>query len=198
MTWENAWQEGRTGWDAGAAAPSLRALLAADSLPGETALVPGCGAGYDVFEFAEAGIDATGLDLAPTAAKRFEALREQLHIAKSAAQIVTGDFFAHEAPDGGYDIIWDYTFCCAIQPEQRPDWANKMASLLAPDGELVTLIFPIEAIRENNAGPPFQLTPEQLKAVLEPKFNSTYLEPVTNSHPGREGLEWLGRWKMVR
>lgn len=198
MTWENAWQEGRTGWDAGAAAPSLRALLAADSLPGQTALVPGCGSGYDVFEFAEAGFDATGLDLAPTAAKRFEALREQMNIAPSAAQIAIGDFFEHQSPGQGYDVIWDYTFCCAIQPDERPKWAQKMEELLAPDGELVTLIFPIHPIRENNEGPPFQLTPDHLKAVLEPRFEATYLEPVTNSHQGREGLEWLGRWKMVR
>lgn len=40
-------------------------------------------------------------------------------------------------------------FISALDPAAREDWANHMVSLLSPEGELVTLIFPIvEKVRE--------------------------------------------------
>ena len=45
MTWQAAWEEGRTPWDAGQSAPILPTVL--DTLPNGRALVPGAGSGYD-------------------------------------------------------------------------------------------------------------------------------------------------------
>ena len=196
MSWENSWQEGRTGWDAGAPSPALVALSESGPLTAKTAHVPGCGSGYDVFQLAKSGIKATGLDLAPTAAKRFSTVREEYGLSASEADIQTGNFFEHQ-PAQPYDLVWDYTFLCALQPEDRRSWAEKMRTLIAPDGELVTLIFPIRPVRENDAGPPFQITPDLVKNLVEGLFEPIYLEPVVASHPGREGLEWLGRWRPI-
>jgi hypothetical protein len=41
---------------------------------------------------------------------------------------------------GTFDVIYDCTFLCAIQPEMRQQWAAQHAALLKPDGELVTLM----------------------------------------------------------
>lgn len=194
MTWEDAWREGRTGWDAGAAAPALRRLVAEGTLPAGRALVPGCGAGYDVFALAADDRVAVGLDLAPTAAKRFEALREERGLSANRAPLVIGDFFAFEAK-APFDLIYDYTFLCAIEPERREDWARRVDALLAPDGELVTLIFPIVDQPMNPGGPPHPMSPDLVRELLEPRFEATFLEPLTESHPGREGKEWLGRWR---
>lgn len=35
------------------------------------------------------------------------------------------------------------SFFCAIEPEMRLQWASRIRDLLKPDGELVTLIFPV-------------------------------------------------------
>ena len=62
MSWEDAWREGRTGWDAGAPAPPLLDYLQERDGQGRRALVPGCGSGYDAFALAEAGWTVQGLD----------------------------------------------------------------------------------------------------------------------------------------
>jgi len=199
MTWEDAWREGRTRWDAGAAAPALVDLLEAGTLPKGRALVPGAGSGYDVLALAGAGFDATGLDLAPTALKRFEELRAEAGLGEDEARVVLGDFFAYQPPQP-FDVIWDYTFLCAIQPSQRPAWVETMAGLLAPQGELVTLIFPVNPddptpSTDEDAGPPFRMHPEVVKTLVSGHFELIELVTVTRSHPGREGKEFLARWR---
>lgn len=200
MSWESAWREGRTGWDAGAAAPSLVDLIERGEVSGPgRALVPGCGSGYDALALAEAGLEVIGLDLAPTALERFHALRDARGIAPERARGVAADFFEWEAPEGGFDVVWDYTFLCAIDPSQREDWAAKMRAIVVPGGELITLVFPIERITgPDREGPPFQLKPGDVRALLEPEWEAVELAPVpkTLSHPGRVGLEWLGRWRL--
>ena len=189
MSWEAAWREGRTGWDAGASAPALAELVARGVLPAGRALVPGCGAGYDVFTLASPSREVVGLDIAPTAAARFESLRAERGVPADRARIITGDFFAFY--DGPFDVIFDYTFLCAIDPSVRGAWAKKVDSLLAPEGELVTLIFPA-----GERPPPFPLWPHDVRALLEPLgFEAPELAPAPRTHPGREGMEHLARWR---
>lgn len=121
-------------------------------------------------------------------------------------------------PKEGFDIIWDYTFLCAMPPEFREKWAKNMRRLIAPDGELVTLIYPLgvssprcfsradRGAGEYEGGPPYAMSRELVSSLLEPQalssklrkdddvvqgFESTYMEPVTGglSHPSREGKE---------
>lgn len=193
MSWENAWQNGRTGWDAGAPVPVLLELIQANDLPLGRALVPGCGAGYDVFALAHPDRVVYGLDVAPTAAMRFHSLREAHGLTTRQVDILTTDFFSYE-PEQPFDLIWDYTFLCAIDPEARKRWAEAMNRLLAPEGELITLIFPLEDYGAAGS-PPYTLSPELVAGLLEPVFYNVSLTPVTRSHPGREGKEVLGRWK---
>ena len=193
MSWEKAWAEGRTGWDAGAAAPSLVELVERGVLPNGRALVPGCGAGYDVFALASPERRVTGLDIAPSARTRFESLREELGVPAEQATLVTADFFAFD--DGPFDLVYDYTFLCALDPSVRPQWARRMAELLAPRGEIVTLIFPATEAPPFGQGPPFDVRPEVVRALLEPLgFEAIEMAPARRSHPGREGIEHLARW----
>lgn len=195
MSWERAWREGRTGWDAGASPPVLEELVADGALPDGRAFVPGCGAGYDVLTLAESGLDVTGLDVAPTAATRFEALRAERGVDRGSARVVIGDFFAH-APDAPYDLIWDYTFLCALEPAMRPDWASKVRSLLSPAGTLATLIFPARPEPLNGPDrPPYPLLPADVESLLSDGFEQLELRRVERSHPGRDGLEWIARWR---
>jgi methyl halide transferase len=118
------------------------------------------------------------------------------------------------------DLVYDYTFLCAIPPVMRGQWAAKMASLVKPGGELLTLIFPIcDKVRRSQGkdkvrlpgraekcstldpawaaqegGPPYRMSMELVKSLLEPVgFESFFLEdlPPELSHPGREGK---GNW----
>jgi SAM-dependent methyltransferase len=160
---------------------------------GARALVPGCGSGYDVFLLAQSGFFATGMDVAPSARKRFEQLRVAQSLNEQRSSLFTGDFFAAtDAHLGGkFDFIWDYTFYCAIDPAQRDAYKAKVLELLAPGGTLAMLLYPVVPGAPEDRGPPFPLDPEKVTRHLAPELTQVALAPPHASHPGREGKEWL-------
>lgn len=196
-SWEEHWKTGDTPWDAGQSAPSLDALLARDELAPGRALVPGCGSGYDVFSLAAAGYEATGVDLAASARSRFSQLAQKLALPPARARLLTADFLLsplhHLEP--GYDLIWDYTFYCAIDPALRHLWKERMLALLNPGGTLAMLLFPVDETANPDEGPPFPLSLQRVRSALEPELSQASLERAPKSHPGRENKEWLGTWQ---
>lgn len=194
MSWQTAWAEGRTPWDAGSSAPLLTALVTKGEVTGRRALVPGCGSGYDVLTLAGGGITTLGIDLAQVAVQRFEALRCQAGLSARLAQCRTADFFVEPFAEP-FDLVWDYTFLCALDPAQRPAWAKRMAEVIASGGELLTLLFPVDAGRDPHEGPPYALNPDQVESSLAPYFARASLAPASLSHKARLGREWLGRWR---
>lgn len=194
MTWENAWREGRTGWDAGGSPPALVELAGSGTLPEGRALVPGCGAGYDVLTLASERRTVIGLDVAPTAASRFEQLRHERGVPETQARLVVADFFDF-APDARFDLVWDYTFFCAIAPDRRQAWGRRMAEFIAPGGLLVALVFPVVPGAPPDRGPPYAIHPDDVRAALGDAFDELSVDKVAESHPGREGKELLARWR---
>ncbi len=193
MSWQAAWEEGRTPWDAGKSAPILRSLVESDSLPQGRAFVPGAGSGYDVLTLAGPQRSVVGLDLAPLAKTRFETLA-QSHPHSEQVEFVVGDAFAY-APEVPFDLVWDYTFLCALPPELRGAWAEMMDRLLHPTrGQLAALIFPVTPDADPSQGPPYPMTPELVTALVEPFLEPISIVPVQTSNAGREGKEWLGRF----
>lgn len=209
IDWESRWSGGDTPWDTGGPTSELVHLLASGTVPEGRALVPGCGSGYDVLALAGAGWSTLGLEIAPSAVERFRRLRDEAGLVAEVADVALADYFAFE-PDRPFDLMWDYTFLCAIDPHRRPAWAERAAELLRAGGELVTLIFPVaeppglrepelnpaaESAAEPGLGPPFPLDPHEVRDLLAPWFVERSLSPATRSHPRRAGREWLGRWE---
>lgn len=192
--WEEAWQTKKTPWDAGQPAPALVDLIQQGDLPQGRVLVPGCGAGYDAFALVSPQRRVWGMDVAPSAVQRFHELRQHHGFSHEQADILCEDFFSWQ-PDQPFDLIWDYTFLCAIMPDMRQSWAERMGKLVAPAGELITLIFPIR--EEDGQGPPFAMSTELVQQLLTGTFACTHLAPATSSHPARAGREWLGRWRKI-
>ena len=204
--WDAGLEPGKR-FDAGAASPLLQHLLRSRALgvAGRRVLVPGCGRGYDAVAAAEAGAAlAVGIDLsdaavAAAAAHRDAALAAAPDVARRV-EFAAADFFEYAHPSGGaFDVGYDYTFLCALPPgETRERWARAWARHLAPGGELVTLIFPVDPDADPNVGPPFPVTPELYEALLlGAGFQRLELAPVPHalSHSARAGREWLGRWR---
>lgn len=193
MTWQQAWDEGRTPWDAGRSAPVLQRLVDEGSLPRGRAFVPGAGAGYDLLTLASDERRVVGLDLAAGAKTRFDSLAAS-HPHRDAVDFVVGDAFAFTV-DTPFDLIWDYTFLCALPPELRPQWAEMVDRLLAPGGELVALIFPVVPGADPEDGPPYPMTTDLVSDLVAPSLDVVSMTRVAQSNPGREGKEWLGRFK---
>lgn len=148
---------------------------------------------------AAANYQTVGLEVAPTAAAAAtEYLTSQPGIG-GKWQMVEGDFFTH-APAQQYDLIYDCTFLCAIPPESRAAWSETMHKLLADDGELVTLVFPVKD-PPFDGGPPFCMSPSLVRSLLEPKgFEAISLEQVPSDMLARGSIagEYLGRWRKAR
>ena len=126
-------------FDAAQAEPALIDLMERHPLPAGRALVPGCGRAYAVVSLASTERTSLGIDIAPTAVAAAEALiAEQVLAGSKLAGRTTvreADFFATTLTadlGGQFDLIYDCTFLCAIQPQQREAWARQMAALMAP------------------------------------------------------------------
>ncbi|KAK9367939.1 S-adenosyl-L-methionine-dependent methyltransferase [Lipomyces kononenkoae] len=129
------------------------------------AFVPGCGKGYDVVMLALHGFDAYGLDISATGVSIAEeyASNEMIHAQtynfgenEGSAQnpgktyFIEADFFKRDweskvfrSQDDKFDLIYDYTFLCALPPALRTRWAERMSELLGSGGQLVCLEFPL-------------------------------------------------------
>nr|CAB3492497.1 unnamed protein product [Digitaria exilis] len=140
--WSRCWEEGVTPWDLGQPTPAVVELAKSGTLPGDAAtiLVPGCGAGYDVVALSGPGRFVVGLDICETAVAKAKQWSEAAAADGSLFAFVAADFFTWEPPEL-FDLIFDYTFFCAFHPSMRPAWAKRMADLLKPNGELITLMY---------------------------------------------------------
>lgn len=108
------------------------------------------------------------------------------------AHLEQDDFFTH-APETPYDLVYDCTFLCAIDPTRRREWAAQMNKLIRPGGEIVSLVFPIGDFQ---GGPPFALSPSIVEQLLEPAgFESVSLTEVPEEQWARGRPEFLYRWR---
>ncbi|KAG9141290.1 hypothetical protein Leryth_001750 [Lithospermum erythrorhizon] len=192
--WDKCYDEGLTPWDLGQPTPVLLHLLKTGALPKGRALIPGCGSGHDVMAIACPERYVVGLDISEKAIQK----AKQLSCSSSNADNLTfliEDFFSWR-PTELFDLIFDYTFFCAIDPDMRALWASRIQELLKPDGELITLIFPISYHED---GPPYAVSVDNYEEVLRP-FGIKAISIVDNEMAvaPRRGREKLARWKRVK
>ncbi|KAL9000571.1 MAG: hypothetical protein Q9169_000864 [Polycauliona sp. 2 TL-2023] len=231
--WAKLWDTGDfLPWDRGGSNPALEDLLNQKkgliggnlvetkdgSKKRKTALVPGCGRGYDVLLLAAYGFEAYGLEVSGKAVER--CLEEKMtnghkymaNVQSDAAGTSTflqGDFFAdnwsNAVPGGTFDLIYDYTFFCALSPAMRPAWSQRMLQLLTmnPPGHLICLEFPTYK-DPLIAGPPFGLTPQTYLEHLShpgktlPYDDSGHVQVGSQETPTSDKLERLDHWQPQR
>lgn len=193
MDWDAAYRDADTPWDLGAPTPALRQIMDEGRLQaGARILVPGCGRGYDALLLAERGYAVTAVDLAEGA---LTALRQDLAAGELHMEVVAGDFFSVSLGTA-FDAVWDYTFCCALPPARRPQWAKRMAQLLRPDGTLWHLVFPLSNADPNaRTHPPYPLSRDTMKRLLGGHFTLEGDVAPAHSATGREGKETLMQWQ---
>lgn len=161
--WDERYAAGRTPWDYGGVPPQLRRYVERHPNGGRV-LVPGCGAGHEIATFYEAGYDVTAIDFAPAAVAR---ARDNLG-PLLAERVILGDFFAHDfGAGGGFDVIYERTFLCALPPKLQGAYRSRMLALLKPGALLVGLFY----LGEESGGPPYQLhTADEAQIFSNPGF----------------------------
>jgi len=177
--WEERYQTGDMPWEKGEASPGLVDFLAAHpSLPHGSVLVPGCGTGHDAREWAKAGFNVTGFDLAPSAVRL---AKEKTAAAGLVAEFRHGDFLADE-PERRFDWVFEHTLFCAIDLTRRDDYVRAVLKWLKPGGQYLAVNYLIP----DKDGPPFGTTREEQWRRFSPHFE-LLKEWAPRSYPNRTG-----------
>jgi len=174
-------------WEKGAPSPGLVDFLAAHrELPRGTVCISGCGTGHDVREWARAGFDAYGFDIAPSA---IELSKEKTKAAGLNATFQLGDFLNDEPPFQ-FDWLFEHTLFCAIDVAERDNYVRAAMRWLKPGGQYLAVNYLIP----DTDGPPFGTTRDELWQRFSPHFELAK-EWVPRSYPNRTNLELMLWWK---
>lgn len=194
--WEARYRGGDTPWEKGFAAPPLLELLERWRIDptwgGGGVLVPGCGLGHDVRALAATGLPVLGLDLSAAAVEAARAFDPA-----GSEHYAQGDLFdASWYPEQGFSGWWEHTCFCAIDPTDRPRYAEAAARLIRPGGWLCGVFFltPNDP-GEEGQGPPFEAGIGEIDGLLAPWFDRVEAWVPDRSYPGREGREWLAVYR---
>lgn len=155
-------------------------------------LVPGCGHGHDLTALANSGAEEVhGLDIAPGAV----ALAQQRTAGLHGVSVAPGDLFSlpDTTPVGGYDWMFEHTCFCAIPRDRRGDYVRSAAHTLGQGGHLLAVFYlrPWDEGEDQEQGPPFGCTEEELGRRFSPYFELLSSAVPTRAYSGREGKELL-------
>jgi cyclopropane fatty-acyl-phospholipid synthase-like methyltransferase len=163
--WENRYQSKDMPWEKGEASPGLVDFLAANSCQqGQSVCIPGCGSGHDVREFARAGFEAHGFDLAPSA---FTLAMAKTKAAGLNAKFALTDFL-HDEPPQKFDWLFEHTLFCAIQPRERDAYVRAVLRWLKPTGHYLAVNY---IVIEGDGGPPWRTSREEQMERFSPHFD---------------------------
>src|SRR5437667_9263305 len=180
--WEKRFRENFTPWDAGRVPEALEKFLRAEPR-GQRVLIPGCGSGYEVRAFAEAGFEVLAIDFAPAAVEQAQRILGPL-----SELVRLEDFFKFD-PKGRFDLVYERAFLCSLPRPLRPRYLQRVIELLRPRGRIAGFFF----FEDGEHGPPFGLKSGELGALLGKHFDRTTDAPVTDSIPIFAGKE---RWQI--
>ena len=178
--WTQRYQASNTPWDIGH--PSIPLTAYFQTLVNKEAkiLIPGAGNAYEAEWLWNNGYNNTYvIDIAKEPLKN---LQDRVPGIPSK-HLILGDFFELEER---YDLIVEQTFFCALSPELREAYTEKMAKLLKPTGHLVGLLFDFEL---TDQGPPFGGNQSEYLPLFSKHFKVNKLERCYNSIKPRQGSE---------
>ena len=177
--WNNRYEAEETGWDLKTISPPLKAYIEQLTDKNLRILIPGCGSGYEAEYLLKQGFqDVTVIDFAPLAVEKMKSYM----IDYQNINIICADFFRHT---GKYDLILEQTFFCALNPDLRTNYVQKMSELLVENGKLVGLLFGVQFSKK----PPFGGSREEYLTLFSDIFKINLLEPCYNSVKPRQSSE---------
>lgn len=178
--WSARYQTNQAKWNAGAVTTPIKEFV--DQLTDKSIriLIPGVGHGHELVYLYEQGFsNVYAIDLAS------EPLEEIMRKIPSfpRTHLVQGDFFELEAT---FDLILEQTFFCALSPNLREAYAEKMNSLLKDDGLLAGVLFDFPLDQE---WPPYGGSLEEYQEVFSKHMKVKKIERAYNSIKPRAGRE---------
>jgi hypothetical protein len=127
-----------------------------------------------------------GLDVSPTA----------LHRARSFPKAGNecyqeGDFLMGNAvPAGAFDVLFEHTCLCAIQPERRADYVRAASAALSDDALLLAVFF-TNPDNPDPHSPPFRCDLGEMTLLFSKDFEMLEASAAIPTYSEREGRETL-------
>lgn len=184
--WDEIYQTGQTGWDLGHPTPVFERLLNEGRLQPGKMLVICAGRGHDARLFARHGFEVTAIDFSKAA------VNAQHRLADPDAPVAIRQMDLFDPPPdwvNRYDYVLEYTCYCAIDPQRREEYADRVAQLLKHGGVLIALAFPVGS---HEGGPPYAVAPQgYIRRFRSRGFQLIHQETPPDSVPQRRGAEEL-------
>ncbi|HEX4122791.1 MAG TPA: methyltransferase domain-containing protein [Verrucomicrobiae bacterium] len=188
--WVKRWERGKQPWDLGHVPPNLAEFLTRTSFAPAPVLIPGCGTGYEVRAFHEAGYDVEAIDFSGPAVAH---AREML--GPLGNRVIQGNFFKHDFGEKRYSLIYERGFLCSFAPEHWEAYVSRISGLLLPGGRLVGLFL----YGDEPEPPPFPLTDQTAAALFGRSFRLVTVEAAApDSVPVYQGKERWQEWEKTK
>ena len=183
--WEAAYRRGDTPWEKGKAHPALIDFLAENGPVAGDILVPGCGFGYDVRTLSTSANHVVGIDLAQFAigkAKSFTKVAQE--------EYLLADLFTLSPEfESKFDIVFEHTCFCAIEPQTRVNYVEAIARILKPGGKMIAIFFLNPDHDED--GPPYGVSRAELDELFGAHFSLEKEWVPRRTYEGREQRELM-------
>lgn len=178
--WNERYTNNNFPWDIGYVSTPIKEYI--DQIEGKEIkiLIPGAGNAHEAIYLYQQGFK--NVYVCDWAEAAFN------HIKKEAPYINPRYFLVKDFFELGeqFDLIIEQTFFCAITPDMRDQYVQKMHELLNDGGKLVGLLF---SEHFDHAGPPHGGSYEEYYGRFEPYFDISIMEKSYNSIKPRMNRE---------
>ena len=173
--WNASYAEGDLPWDTGTPDEHLVGTVEGGVVkPGRT-LEIGCGTGTNAVWLAARGFDVLGVDVSTLAIERARARAEAAGARGCRFEVL--DFLAAEPGGGPFDLVFDRgCFHIFDDAEVRARFADRVAALLAPGGQWLSLVGSTEG-PPRDTGPP-RRSVRDVTAAMEPVLELVELRSI--------------------
>ena len=135
--------------------------------------------------FADAGFEVTAIGFSPVALA--ESKKE---LGNFDGKIMRADFFKSDF-GRRFDLVYERTFLCAIHPRRWSRYAQRVAELLRPGGNLIGIFF----YGTEPDPPPYPINKTQAKEIFGKYFRLIRDLKVSDSVPMFAGMERWQEWE---
>lgn len=181
--WNERYQERKTPWDFNGVPLALLTFIQNEDRSSRV-LVPGCGSGYEVKAFLDAGFDVWAIDFSEVAVAQTRKLLD-----REKDRVTHANFFTYALNEQPFDLIYERTFLCALPPTLWDSYAMCMKKLLRPEGKLIGFFFR----GPEEEPPPYPLSKAEAKKLFGKDFTLVVDDPVADSLPLFKDKE---RWQV--
>lgn len=178
--WDNRYKENNIGWDLGEISTPIKIYI--DQLTNKNAriLIPGGGNSYEAEYLHKNGFkNVFVVDMSKTA---LENIKKRVPTFPSE-NLIYSNFFDL---DTTFDLVFEQTFFCALNPNLREDYVRKMTEVLSENGKIVGLLFKVPL---NEDHPPFGGNKEEYIKRFSQFFSIDIMDDCYNSVESRAERE---------